>query len=241
MRLGLSPTQSDIQTVLRSFLLSILATGVEVIEGQDNRVPEPQGVDFVAMWPIRRPRLSTNVDGYVDCKFTGSISGTTLTVSSVAFGEIAVGSPVFGVSVATGTFVTAFESGSGGPGTYAVSVSQTAPSETMAAGVGELTQPTMITMQLDVHGPNSSDNAQIISTALRDDYAVEFFVAANPLITPLYAEDPKQVPFENDQSQVEYRWIVEAQLQADQSVTVPQQFADAVTVDVIDVDVAYPA
>ena len=56
-------TQSQIQTALRTFLLSVLPTGWEIFEGQDNRVPEPQITDFVVMTIISRQRLETN--GYV--------------------------------------------------------------------------------------------------------------------------------------------------------------------------------
>ena len=44
----------------------------------------------------------------------------------------------------------------------------------------------------------------------------------------------------NDQQQYEWRWVVEAMLQANQVVSVPQQFADQVTVEIISVDASYP-
>lgn len=61
---------------------------------------------------------------------TGYISGTTLTVTAVASGKISlyVGMPLSGGSggtVAANTKITAFGSGSGGVGTYTVSISQT--------------------------------------------------------------------------------------------------------------------
>ena len=64
-------------------MLSILPVGIEVIEGQDNRVPEPKVANFVVMTAILRPRLSTNIDNYADAAFTASIAGNTLNVSSV--------------------------------------------------------------------------------------------------------------------------------------------------------------
>jgi hypothetical protein len=57
--------------------------------------------------------------------FTGSISSTTLTVSSVSSGVLAVGQSVYGVGVTSETVITALGSGSGGAGTYTVDVSQT--------------------------------------------------------------------------------------------------------------------
>ncbi len=61
-------------------------------------------------------------------QFTGSISGTTLTASAVT-GTIAIGQTVYGA--AAGTTITALGTGSGGAGTYTVSVSQTVASTAM--------------------------------------------------------------------------------------------------------------
>lgn len=63
--------------------------------------------------------------------FTGAISGTTLTVSAVASGALAIGQIVSGSGVTAGTKITALLTGSGGIGTYTVSVSQTAASTSM--------------------------------------------------------------------------------------------------------------
>jgi hypothetical protein len=67
---------------------------------------------------------------------TGSISGTTLTVTAVTSGALAVGDLVFGAAVQPNTKITAFGTGSGGNGTYTVSVSQTAASGTISASSG---------------------------------------------------------------------------------------------------------
>jgi hypothetical protein len=57
--------------------------------------------------------------------FTGTISGVTLTVTSVTSGVIAVGQVITGTNIATGTTITALGSGSGSTGTYTISTSQT--------------------------------------------------------------------------------------------------------------------
>jgi hypothetical protein len=57
--------------------------------------------------------------------FTASISGTTMTVTAVASGTIAVGQVITGTGVTAGTVITALGTGTGGAGTYTVSVSQT--------------------------------------------------------------------------------------------------------------------
>jgi hypothetical protein len=70
-------------------------------------------------WFISNPSAAT---------FTGSISTTTLTVTSVLNGTIAVGQAVFGQGVAQNTVITALGTGTGGVGTYTVSNSQTVAS-----------------------------------------------------------------------------------------------------------------
>ena len=69
--------------------------------------------------------------------FTGSTSGTTLTVSSVSSGTIGVGQSLYSVGVSAETVITALGSGSGGVGTYTINVSQTLSSRAMnSAAVG---------------------------------------------------------------------------------------------------------
>ena len=63
--------------------------------------------------------------------FTGSISTTTLTVTAVASGTIAVGDRITDASIEPNTVITALGTGSGGTGTYTVSISQTASSQTL--------------------------------------------------------------------------------------------------------------
>jgi hypothetical protein len=67
--------------------------------------------------------------------FTGSISGTTLTVSAISAGYLGVGSVIAGTGVTVGTAITAFVSASGGVGTYTVSVSQTVGSVAMTGTI----------------------------------------------------------------------------------------------------------
>jgi len=56
---------------------------------------------------------------------TGSISGTTFTVTAVASGTIYVGMTITGNSVTANTRITALGTGTGGVGTYTVNISQT--------------------------------------------------------------------------------------------------------------------
>ena len=73
-------------------------------------------------WQISNPSAAT---------FTGSVSGTTMSVTSVLTGTIAVGQAVFGLGISQNTVITALGTGTGGTGTYTVSNSQTVASTTI--------------------------------------------------------------------------------------------------------------
>lgn len=66
---------------------------------------------------------------------TGEISGTTLTVTSVRLGKLAVGQTISGHGVTAGTTISALGTGTGGTGTYTVSASQTVASCSITASV----------------------------------------------------------------------------------------------------------
>jgi len=159
----------------------MLPTGTDIIRAQDNRVPEPTAADFVVMTPIRRERLSTNIDTFV------------------------------------------------GP---------TAPAP--AQGVAQVMQPTLLDVQLDVHGPNSADNTQIIAALWRDYYATEILDSGPYYVQALYASEARQIPFVNAEQQWENRWVLELYMQVNPVVTAPQDFADDVTVTTINVTRTYP-
>ena len=67
---------------------------------------------------------------------TGSISGTTLTITAITSGTVAVGQTIVGSGIAQGTLITGLGSGSGGTGTYVVSISQSVGSESLNSAVG---------------------------------------------------------------------------------------------------------
>lgn len=241
MTITVSPGESALFTALRTFLLGILPTGTVVVRGQVNRVPEPKDVNYVVMTATRLTRLSTNVDGDHDVAFTASIAGTTMTVSDIQVGTIIDGAAVFGTGVTPGTVVSGTLGGTGGTGGYSVTPSQIAPSQQMASGYRTMRQNIDAIVQLDVHGPASGNNARIISTFMRDASGVEAFVDQPSDVVPLYADDPRQLPFINGEQQYENRWVVECHLQVNEIVLgVPQQFAAGLEADLINVDSAYP-
>lgn len=70
-------------------------------------------------------RYTWRISAPATAVFTGSISSTTLTVSSMSSGTIAVGQALYGVGVSAETVITALGTGTGGTGTYTVNISQT--------------------------------------------------------------------------------------------------------------------
>ena len=176
----LSIVEDQVLAVLRSFMLSLLADGIEVVASQDNRVPVPPGTDYIFMNLVGKKRLSTNISSTSDGFWT---SGPQIRNDMV---------------------------------------------------------PTELTVQIDVFGPSSSDNTQIILTMFRSDWAVDQFATINPDVTPLYMTEPKQLPFSNAQQQIVTRWTMDAAMQYNPIVTTNQDFAAALKLNLVNVDAVYP-
>ena len=227
----------DIQVlaVVRTVLLGLLPPGIEVIRAYGNRAPEPIGPDFCVLSPPHiRERLSTNRDADLDLRVAGHITGSTLVVED-GF-ALQVGYPLYGPHVAPGSRIVA---AGPLPNEYTVAPPQTVPAgTTVYVGRHAMLQAADLVMQCDVHGPNSSINATAISVAWRDDAGYQLVRAASgPLeMAPLYADDPRMVPFQNAESQWEDRWIVDLHLQGNVIVTLGQEFADVVVIGMFPVD-----
>lgn len=239
-----TPTNDNIFTALRSFLTSILPSNIEVVMGQLNRVPEVKGTEFVVLTIIRQERLATNRDQTLDVRIIGAMSAGTLLVNEVNPRPIQLGTVISGVDVPDGTTIDTQMTGDPGePGAYTVSSTASASPAVLGAGYNDITQNTEITIQADVHSDDmaiAGNYSEIISTLFRDEYATNYFDALGMPIEPLYASDPRQMPFLNDAQQYESRFVVELCLQANQTVRVPQQFMDSVDIGLIEVDSHYP-
>ncbi len=236
MAVVLSYTEADALEVLRGLILTV-TPGIEVIRAQANRVPEPKGVDFILMTVILRTRLTLNVDYTTDVVFAGSIAGTALTYDPPSRGDLRPGVLLWGIpAIADGTAVVSVD----GPAAATVTPSQAASYGPLYAGYKTARQEAEFHVQLDVHGPASGDNVVRLATLLRDEYATQWFDDSGLDLNALYAGDPRQVPFINAEAQWEDRWTLDVALQANQVVQVPQQFADRLHADLIEVDAVYP-
>ncbi|VVE07492.1 phage neck terminator protein [Pandoraea terrigena] len=184
MSATISLTQSDVMTAVRSFLLGVLPSGVEVVRGFDNRVPAPTGPNFVQFWMIGTARLSTNWNEYVG---------------------------------------------------------NTQPAPAPQDGKMQARKGVEARVQIDFYGPAAEEYADMVSTLWRDPYGCDAFAAINPEIQPLHADDAKNMPIVNGESQYEQRFMVEALLQINPVTTVPQDFAEELAIEeFINVDAAYP-
>lgn len=255
MALSVSPTESQIIASLRAFLLAALPTvdpphAWDAVLGQVNRVPEPKTPNYVVMWPLSRPRLSTNIDGYQDRSFTASIAGTTMTVATIEDGLLGpiTGAVLFGTGVTAGTTVgDPIATNPDGTGTWNVSPSQTVSLEKMACGQSFAMQPTEVSVQCDVHAATlqvAGDAAVMVATLWRDQFGIDAMAAKNVanglaggVTTPLYCADPRQAPFINAEGQYESKWTVDLHMQANQTVYgIPEQFADVLDIEAVSVE-----
>src|SRR6266704_3853827 len=160
----ISLTEIQAFTSLRSYLLGTLLSSVEVVRGEQNRVGEPTGSDFIVMWPIGQHRLSTNITTFEDNIITASISGNDMNVAQILRGSLGIGELVIDElgAIATNTTITSQVTGTiGGLGDYKVSQSQNVSPETSYVGVRDDLVPTRWEVQLDIHGPNSANNARV--------------------------------------------------------------------------------
>ncbi len=76
--------------------------------------------------------INVTYSGSPDSEVTGSISGTTMTVTAVTTGPLTVGAKLSGTGVTSGTTIIEILTGTGGVGTYKVNPSQTASSTTIS-------------------------------------------------------------------------------------------------------------
>lgn len=72
--------------------------------------------------------------GDCGCALTGSIAGTTLTVTAISSGALSVGQTITGSGIASGTFITSYNTGRGGNGTDALGTYQINVTTTFASG-----------------------------------------------------------------------------------------------------------
>ena len=82
--------------------------------------------EFTCPYSYNMRILDPSSDSTGSAVFTGSWTATTLTVTAVASGKIEVGQILTGTSLAAATRIVQFLTGEGGPGTYLISIGNSA-------------------------------------------------------------------------------------------------------------------
>lgn len=105
------------------------------------------------------------------------------------------------------------------------------------AGTRAIQQNTQVEVQLDFYGAQAHDWAIMAETLWRDEQGCALL---GPTCQPLHADNAIQIPHVTAEDEFQERWTLRAFLQYNPVTTLPQQFADALQVDIINVDERYP-
>lgn len=106
------PTNTGTQAIVKA----TTTTSLPILQPNPNTVPNNPD-----KWRVKNIHFTR--DTALDCTFTGSISGTVLTVSAVTAGAITTGQRVQYAGMAGTITISSFGTGSGGTGTYNLSAS----------------------------------------------------------------------------------------------------------------------
>lgn len=80
--------------------------------------------------------------------------------------------------------------------------------------------------QVDAFGPNAPDVANLLSLVWRSEWATDYVNTAGLHFQVLYADEPKQLNIANSENMYEQRFMSMLYLQVNQTVTLPQAFAN---------------
>lgn len=247
MSVNLSLTESQQLTALRAFLIDILPVAASnIVKGQINRVAEPLNGDFAIYWPIMQRRLSTNETTYADNIIVGSIAGSILTVTELIQAESSLGpgAPLTdgtaGLILANTTIIAQLSGSTGGTGTYSVTNVQTLGAETLYASTSDALVSMEWTVQLDLHGPNATNNAVIVEGMFRSAYGTSAFSASGYDIQPLYCDEGRQQAWIGGEQQFEDNWTLDLRMQINPVLRAAQDFASTLALNIIEVDASYP-
>ena len=114
--------------VCGQYVYSLTSTFIPTIVGQLNSTTGQVGITDNGTYVYITDgtyRYSWRISSPSSAVFTGTISGTTLTVTAVTNGTIGAGQALFGVGITQETIISALGTGSGGVGTYTINISQT--------------------------------------------------------------------------------------------------------------------
>lgn len=99
------------------------------------------------------------------------------------------------------------------------------------AAQNSVLSPKRIDIQVDFFGPQACDYIAAVKGVYRTAYCVSQFPAG---IAPLFCSDEKQTALTSAEQQYEDRWTLTASLQYNPTVYLPQQFASALKVNILE-------
>lgn len=94
-----------------------------------------------------------------------------------------------------------------------------------------ITGPTRVDIQVDFYGPSSGDQCKAVGTIYRTPYSTGEFPDG---IKPLYCSDGQQSPLVTGEEQYESRWTITASLQYNPAISLPQQSANKLSMNIIE-------
>lgn len=100
-----------------------------------------------------------------------------------------------------------------------------------------LEQAVSVAIQCDFYGAAANDWAVMFSTVIRSEYAVR---QLDPVAAPLYCDPPRFAPLVDGEEEYESRWIVTAYVQYNPVTSTPEQFANQLEANLVNIDVEYP-
>lgn len=98
----------------------------------------------------------------------------------------------------------------------------------------DTTVQTRASFNLNFYGPAAVDDAQTFVMLWRDLYACDFLRPYG--IQPQWADDARQMPLIDDGKQYEQRYLVQAHLQVNPTVSTAQQFVGTLSVSILEAD-----
>lgn len=108
------------------------------------------------------------------------------------------------------------------------------------ASARTVTEQVQVTMQINLFGPASSNQMQVVTALWRDMQAVDFFRSLGVPIAPLTTSTTRQLGFETGERQYDDLWTVDLTMQVTLTLRHPQQFATSIPIQLIEVDTTYP-
>lgn len=139
------------------------------------------------------PEFVTPAGAFADnniASFIGSVSGTTLNVSSIVSGTISLGMSLKGPGIQVGTTIIGLINGAGGTGTYTVSISQNMTSTPITGTVGEYYDGDRVELQIEYTSTDS--NEAVLIRKIAGDLPPGLTISDSGLISGYIAPAPNE-------------------------------------------------